>query len=342
QSERHPDGWGVAYYMDRFPHVIRNTKKALDDRLFSAVSAVVQTRTLIAHIRQATIGQVGILNCHPFQFGPWTFAHNGNVEGFGDDPVTTEAVRALVDPRFEPYILGATDSETCFYIFLSRLARRVDDVYHEGIPRTAVLEALHEMVQEVVAIADPRAKNPDDPCKMTFVLTNGSSLVGYRHRKELFFSTHKERCPERDSCHAFEAGRCESRVDDGLVKHLVVTSERIAEGPNEVSPRVRQEVESVVEELELVIHLNRVVEGLVRPVAQRKGLPEAALVGAQMNRETTVLEQRLVHQRLGTSSPPFSTARFRAGRCSKRATKLSRFFISPAGRSPRATSARTG
>lgn len=232
QSARHPDGWGVAYYMDRFPHVIRNSKKALDDSLFSEVSAVVQTRTLLAHIRQATVGSVGVLNCHPFQFGPWTFAHNGNVEGFGSDARVTERVRALVDPRFSAHVLGATDSETCFYVFLSRLSRRVDDVYHAGIPRAVVLTALREMVEEVVAIADPLAPNPEDPCKMTFVLTNGSTLIGYRHRKELFFSTHKTRCPERDHCHAFESGRCEAAVDDGLVKHLVVTSERIAEGPN--------------------------------------------------------------------------------------------------------------
>ncbi|MEM6730658.1 MAG: class II glutamine amidotransferase [Myxococcota bacterium] len=232
QSERHPDGWGVAYYMDRFPHVIRNTKKALDDRLFSEVSAVVQTRTLLAHIRQATVGQIGILNCHPFQFGPWTFAHNGNVEGYGEDPEVTEAVRELVDPRWRSYVLGSTDSETCFFIFLSRLSRHVEDVYHAGIPRVVVLRALGEMVRDVIAVADPRAPNPDDPCKMTFVLTNGSTLVGYRHRKELFFSTHKTRCPDRDVCPAFEEGRCESAVEDGLVKHLVVTSERVSVGPN--------------------------------------------------------------------------------------------------------------
>lgn len=230
QSEKHPDGWGVAYYIERFPHVIRNSKKALEDRLFSELSAVVQTRTLLAHIRQATIGSVDILNCHPFQYGPWTFAHNGNVEGFDDDPRVTDAVRDLVDPRWRSNILGSTDSETCFYVFLSRLARRVDDVTHAGIPREAVLGALREMVCEVTAIADGRDR--PEPCKMTVVVTNGSTLVGYRHKKELFFSTHKTFCPERGVCPEFEAGRCEAAVDDGLVKHLVVTSERIAEGPN--------------------------------------------------------------------------------------------------------------
>lgn len=228
---RHPDGWGVAYYIGRYPHVLRNREKALEDSLFSELSGVVKTKTLIAHIRRATAGAVGILNCHPFQHGPWVFAHNGNVEGFSDDAEVAERIWELVDPRFRSYVLGTTDSEVCFYIFLSRLARWTDDIFHAGVPRTAILAALREMVAEVTAIADPKA-DPDDPCKMTFVLSNGSSLVGYRHGKELFYSTHKSRCPDRDECHAFEQSRCESEARDGLVKHLVVTSERLEEGPN--------------------------------------------------------------------------------------------------------------
>src|SRR3954462_8092975 len=72
QSLKHPDGWGIAYYHGRFPHLIKNDTQALEDGLFREVSSVVATRTLIAHIRQATVGQVNILNCHPFQHGPWT------------------------------------------------------------------------------------------------------------------------------------------------------------------------------------------------------------------------------------------------------------------------------
>ncbi len=227
QSERHPDGWGVAYYINSFPHVIRNDRKALEDGIFKEVSAVVATRTLLAHIRQGTVGGVSILNCHPFQHGPWTFAHNGEIIGFKDDVVRATTLE-LVDPRFRPHILGRTDSEICFYIFLSRLARLVDDVFHEGVRLKLAQEALRATVDAIRAAVPER----DQAHRLTFVTTNGNILLGYRHQRELYFSTYKTQCPESDTCVAYDAGRCEKEVQDGMVRHLIVTSERIAAGPN--------------------------------------------------------------------------------------------------------------
>ncbi len=229
QSERHPDGWGVAYYVNRFPHLIRSHKKALADGLFSELSAVVATRTLLAHIRQATVGKVSILNCHPFQHGPWTFAHNGEVTGFGKREALRRQVSGLVDPRFRSHVFGTTDSEVCFALFLSNLARQRSDLFSEDVALDDVLGALKETVTSLTELADPEAS---EPCKLTFVVTNGSLLVGYRHRRELFYSTYKTRCPERESCSAFVAARCEAEVQGDVVNHLIVTSEHIARNPN--------------------------------------------------------------------------------------------------------------
>ena len=41
QSAQHPDGWGVAHYIDGAPHVIRSSETALSDQLFHRVSGVV-------------------------------------------------------------------------------------------------------------------------------------------------------------------------------------------------------------------------------------------------------------------------------------------------------------
>ena len=230
QSVRHPDGWGVAYYNSRFPHLIRNDKQALEDGLFKEVSAVLSTRTLLAHIRQATAGKIGILNCHPFQHGPWTFAHNGMIAGFAEDESVVARLKAQIDPRFHSQLLGTTDSEICFYIFLSHLARKVEDIYHEGVRAELVLEALIE-TDEVILENAPEP-DPEDPNRLTFLVTNGSVMVGQRFRRELYFSTYKNECPERDTCHAYEPNRCEQAVNDGIVKHLIMASERIADNPN--------------------------------------------------------------------------------------------------------------
>jgi len=232
QSVEHPDGWGVSYYHGRFPHVIRSDKQALDDRLFRDISALVSTRTLLAHVRQATVGGVGILNCHPFQHGPWTFGHNGEIAGFGR-PDISGRIRDAVDPRFRSFILGETDSESVFYLFLSRLSRRVDDIYEGGVMLPVVLDAMRQTVELLLELGgDDASFAEEDRTKLTFLITNGNILVGHRFRRPLFYSTYKSRCPERDGCPAFEQSKCEQRVDRGSVKHLILTSEQVARNPN--------------------------------------------------------------------------------------------------------------
>lgn len=78
QSSRHRDGWGLAFYLgNRIPHTIKSALPANADNIFSKVSGVVASETVLAHIRQATTGDKNILNSHPFQHGNWVFAHNG-------------------------------------------------------------------------------------------------------------------------------------------------------------------------------------------------------------------------------------------------------------------------
>ena len=83
QSDEHPDGWGVAFYVDKAPHVTRSPATALGDQLFHRLSGVVSSETVLAHVRKATQGENTVLNCHPFQHGPWTFGHNGEIAGYG-------------------------------------------------------------------------------------------------------------------------------------------------------------------------------------------------------------------------------------------------------------------
>ena len=120
QSVKHPDGWGIAYYTSKFPHLIRSEKQALEDGLLREISAVVSTRTLLAHIRQATAGKVSVLNCHPFQYGPWTFAHNGTVAGFER---LNDRLAGETEPTLQSSRKRTTDSEQVFYWLLSQIAR---------------------------------------------------------------------------------------------------------------------------------------------------------------------------------------------------------------------------
>ena len=82
QSERHPDGWGVAYYVAGAPHLLRSVQTAVNDRMFQHVSGIVTSQTVLAHLRKATQGELTVIDTHPFQYGTWAFAHNGNIKNF--------------------------------------------------------------------------------------------------------------------------------------------------------------------------------------------------------------------------------------------------------------------
>lgn len=230
QSERHPDGWGLAYYVHSHPHIFRSAERAMGSDLFREVSGLVSTTTLLAHIRKATVGEVSLLNTHPFQFANWVFAHNGEVAGFANDPDVREALSREVDERFRGFIMGKTDSEMCFYAFLSTLARRIDGLHARGVEVGVVADSLRDTADRIRALGQ---RLTGEPSLLTFLVTNGNLMVGYREGRDLFFSTHKTRCPERETCHAFAEPMCEREVAaGGRVNHIVLASEKVAMEPN--------------------------------------------------------------------------------------------------------------
>jgi glutamine amidotransferase len=223
QSERHPDGWGVAYYLANAPHVIKGASAAFGDQLFKHVSGIVTSETVLAHLRKATQGELSTINTHPFQYGHWVFAHNGNIEGFAD---IREALLDKIPPVLRRFILGTTDSEVLFYLILGKMAQRCE-LHRPGFPLADIAESVREAVAEITALAGPVCEDNSGPptrTYLTFVLTNGHAMLAHQGGKELFFSTHKRRCPERDTCPHF-APECERAADNGFISHLLLSSE---------------------------------------------------------------------------------------------------------------------
>jgi glutamine amidotransferase len=217
QSRAHPDGWGVAYYVAGTPHIVRSTGTAGSDHLFERVSGLLTSETVIAHVRRATQGPLSTLNCHPFQHGRWVLAHNGDIPAFAE---VREELAALVAPAFRRYILGDTDSELVFHLFLTNLARRVD-LHRRGAPLPEVVAAVRETVTQVREVAD----RPGARCLLTLLITDGELLIAHHGGKDLTYSTHKVACPERASC-SYLAAACEAPVTTGsAVNHLLVSSE---------------------------------------------------------------------------------------------------------------------
>jgi glutamine amidotransferase len=117
-SEDHDSGWGIASYRDvgqAAPISERFALAAHNDNRFTAATDL-RGRIFNVHVRRATLGGLSDENTHPFEFGPYTFAHNGTILGF----------RNLLRPAMgEP--VGQTDSE-CFFMRLMHDFDPIDPV----------------------------------------------------------------------------------------------------------------------------------------------------------------------------------------------------------------------
>ncbi|HWA74950.1 MAG TPA: class II glutamine amidotransferase [Polyangiaceae bacterium] len=215
QSNEHPDGWGVAFYIEGSPHVTRSPLTAVGDALFHRLSGAVSSQTVLAHVRRATRGEKTVFNCHPFQHGRWVFAHNGDITHFDR---RREVLLGEVSPELRRFILGDTDSEVLFFIFLTKLSAIAPSPAQRGLD--AALAALRATVQAARELAD----DAETPSTLTLMATDGEVLVATHGGKSLFVSTHKTRCADRDVCKSLSAA-CEGPSPNGQVNHFVLSSE---------------------------------------------------------------------------------------------------------------------
>ena len=66
-AEAHPHGWGLARFPGGAPSVEKEAVKATESECLKRILAEpVEERTLLAHIRLATVGHIEYENCHPF------------------------------------------------------------------------------------------------------------------------------------------------------------------------------------------------------------------------------------------------------------------------------------
>ena len=84
---KNPDGWGIAFLDEstglyHIKKVYNKDQKILRETFFHDLNEI-KTKTLIAHLRKASIGRKCLENCHPFEnyIGKhqFVFIHNGTV-----------------------------------------------------------------------------------------------------------------------------------------------------------------------------------------------------------------------------------------------------------------------
>lgn len=175
----HPDGWGIAYYEDGVPTVERRATAAFEDLHFSRTAERTFARTVVAHVRQATVGPTVLDNTHPFAYGKWTFAHNGSVRGFAE---VGPRLEAETDPDLLAARRGETDSEAVFLWLLSRLLD--EGLALEAAPGAPPASAatLADILGWGLRVLDRRSREaaPEEEPKLNFILTDGDLFAATR------------------------------------------------------------------------------------------------------------------------------------------------------------------
>ena len=158
-TDVHRDGWGIAFFEGRGVRVFLDPQPSSESPVAELVRHYpIRSLNVIAHIRKATQGAIGLENTHPFMrelWGRyWIFAHNGHLDAYAP----------ALDGSFLP--VGQTDSERAFCHLLQTLRLR----FPQGAPeRIALRDALEEFAAQV------RAHGP-----FNFLLSNGDCLFAHR------------------------------------------------------------------------------------------------------------------------------------------------------------------
>ncbi len=112
--ESNPHGWGLMYSEGCVKESLKASKSK---KLAEILDTIQPQKTVLGHIRYATVGRICTLNCHPFTAQDnsgrqWTLIHNGTIYTAG------KLVHTYKDR------LGDTDSEAMFLYLMETINSR--------------------------------------------------------------------------------------------------------------------------------------------------------------------------------------------------------------------------
>ncbi len=173
------DGWGIAWFEKGEPHVDKRAFQAAADPRFRVDASHIRARTLVAHVRAATVGDTRNENVHPFAFGPWVFAHNGTIPAF--DAIEPSLLGDLPGV-IRQHRRGTTDSELLFLWLLARLAEHTPNGTPEA-PPAIVAEVVRTGLRHVRSLC---ARRTSSEATLNFVLADSRMLLASRRGRRLF------------------------------------------------------------------------------------------------------------------------------------------------------------
>lgn len=184
-------GWGIGFYQNKRAYIQKRASSASFDFNFKFLTDFIETDTMIAHIRDATVGEISDHNAHPFIYYNWIFAHNGNIEGF-------DLIRPLILQKIGPElafeIMGSTDSEYMFFLFISNLQKRIDDITSNEIETVVIRDTLIETINQINSLC--AGVGTIKPNKINVIVTNGKIMASSRFGHSLYYTTNTKSLPQ--------------------------------------------------------------------------------------------------------------------------------------------------
>ena len=218
-KEKCPDGWGVGFYQDGVAYMVKRTVSFYDDRRINKIMDKVKSRAVINHFRSATVGEVKESNTHPFRYGVWIFAHSGTIANF-------RKIKSLILRRlplsFKEKIGGNTDSEYCFYLFLSylkgkRYLKKGDISFNKAIDALKLTSLSLDNWQREI--------NPENFSTYNFLITNGRYMLATKRGSTLFYL--KKRWSE--DCNFFKVANLGIKIEEDIEDFVIISSKKISD-----------------------------------------------------------------------------------------------------------------
>jgi glutamine amidotransferase len=195
RGQTHVDGWGLAWYdaashdatsYDNAvqPRIEKSLRPAHDDPRFDELAKSVAATSLVAHVRQASVGSVALVNTHPFAHGRWVFAHNGTLQDFA---ARRAPLLAAIPDDLRQRIGGDTDSEHVFYFWLGELRAATG-----GLDRPLSVDVVTATLRQTVRLLDGWFPTHNgEESKFNFLATDGRLLAATRWRHMLSCREHR-------------------------------------------------------------------------------------------------------------------------------------------------------
>jgi glutamine amidotransferase len=173
------DGFGIGWYGKKSePALYKVADPAWSNENLHAICAHTESGLFMAHIREATMGNVQRSNTHPFQYKNWIFQHNGHIGGF--ETINRELIFDIA-PHLYPLVKGNTDSEAFFFLALTYGL--------EDNPKAAIEKTIGRVVQTAIQHGLPV------DITLSIAFSDGQSLYTLRYSagaeaNSQFYSTH--------------------------------------------------------------------------------------------------------------------------------------------------------